>query len=427
MAETECVLRNVSVRVNSSSQTSLALVDDILNRFVLPGELLLGFVLQLLNLWVLQGSKIRSSTYTVYLRGLSVTYLVTILFTATSILRKVKLVDPYIYVIMLYYAHFELYFQNSLLFSGNLIVAALAAESLRGMLFPFSSLHSTSNLRGLIVVALCYTITLAVLSPMPFIGRVVGPLGDGSFCIERMRMPSSVRYWIAGVFEVALLLVVLVLNAFLFFEYRKIVRRHRRGVAEMTMSTTRSLSSNGRKAILICLASVTAYSISNMPSAIKEALYLIRELTKDEGLKQLLDGFIGTTLRRLANVALLFNFTLAVVVPYFMSAQYKSRMNRCLRRLRRRLLTLDSDASPSKSITTRPSVIARPSGQLGVMTPVEEREAVDWSLSLLVTTETDVASATPLLTPTSARLRRMQEAASPIAGPIALPLLGRRN
>uniref|UniRef100_A0A914UKK1 G-protein coupled receptors family 1 profile domain-containing protein n=1 Tax=Plectus sambesii TaxID=2011161 RepID=A0A914UKK1_9BILA len=422
----ECYNRNASAIVNSSQiDLSLAQIDDVLNRFVLPAELLAGFVLQLLNLWVLQGSKIRSSTYTVYLRGLSVTYLITILFTATSILRKAKLVDPHIYLVMLYHAHFERYFQNALLFSGNLIVAALAAESLRGMLSPFSSLHATSNLRGMIILALCYSITLVVLSPVPFIGRVEGPLDDGSFCIERMQLLSTVRYAIAGVFEVALLLIILVLNAFLFVEYRRIVRRHRRGVLEMTMSTCRSLTSNGRKAILICLASVTAYSISNMPSAFKEALYLIRELTGDERLKQLLDGVVGTVLRQLANVALLFNFSLSVLIPYFMSAQYKNRVNRCLRRLRRRLLSLESDKVLDKSLVPRPSMTARPSGQLSGATPVDEREAVDWSLSLLVTIETDVVSATSLLTPTT-RLRRMQEAAPPIGNPISLPLT-RRN
>ena len=97
------------------------------------------------QLQVLQGSKIRSNTYTVYLRGLSFTYLLTIVFTGTSIARKVRIVNTSLYVVMVYYAHLERYMQNAFLFTGNLIVAALAAETLYGMLVPLSTLRSVSN------------------------------------------------------------------------------------------------------------------------------------------------------------------------------------------------------------------------------------------------------------------------------------------
>ena len=65
----------------------------------------------------------------------------------------------------------------------------------------------------------------------------------------------------------------------------------------LTMSVSRAVTSRGRKATLICLASVTAYTLSNMPSAFKEALYLIRTLTGSRTLTKLLNGPLGTRLR----------------------------------------------------------------------------------------------------------------------------------
>jgi hypothetical protein len=82
------------------------------------------------------------------------------------------------------------------------------------------------------------------------------------------------------------------------------------------------------------LLQVSAYSVSNLPSALKESLYLLRELTGSDKLHALLDGDFGTYFRNISNISLLFNYILSVLIQYFVSTQYRLRTRQCLNRLR---------------------------------------------------------------------------------------------
>jgi hypothetical protein len=179
---------------------------------------------------------------------------------------------------MLYYAHFEHYFQNALLFTGNLIVSALAAETLRGLLFPFSSLRQSSNRRGLIVLALCYMATLAILSPIPFSARLLTDADGLTYCIVISKQ-QRVRYTIAGIFELAILVFVGSLNALLLAMYWRIQRDAHRLLLRPTTIVNGTAVRSSTKAILICVASVRTVAAGDCIHNIREREARVRKLT----------------------------------------------------------------------------------------------------------------------------------------------------
>ena len=108
--------------------------------------MLIGFLAQIVNIYVLHQQRIRrcillvelfstqlrlySITYTNYLRSLSLIYLCTSPLILISIASKGGVLPHTVpYVLLFYFAHIERYAINVLLFSGNLLVARREKQS----------------------------------------------------------------------------------------------------------------------------------------------------------------------------------------------------------------------------------------------------------------------------------------------------------
>ena len=149
----------------SNESETITVIDKVTNLYIMPTELFLGLLCQILNLVVLHGHQIRSLTYTIYLKALSINYLLSIFVAVPALMAKNGMAFPSSYPWVFYNAHLGAFFINWFLFSGNLIVAALAVEPLIAIVKPLSTLTLTST-RAYIVLTAIYICVAAVLTPL---------------------------------------------------------------------------------------------------------------------------------------------------------------------------------------------------------------------------------------------------------------------
>ena len=105
-------------------------IDTLVNTWLLPIELIVGFACQFVNCYVLRQNLIRNITYTSYLRSLSLIYLLVTPFLLVSLCGKsataVFAALSQSYAFVFYAAYLERYIINVLLFSGNLLASVFS-------------------------------------------------------------------------------------------------------------------------------------------------------------------------------------------------------------------------------------------------------------------------------------------------------------
>lgn len=306
------------------------------NKVIVPIELLVGFVFQSVNLLVLHGHRIKGLAYTLYLKALSINYLVNIIFIIPSILRKNHVVDRSSYMAIWYHAHLEQYFANLFIISGNLIIVTMAADALRAVLFPLHCLIVSRRRRYFALVAV-YVVVAVVILPTTSMKGVLTEYSSANdtktfYCTITHIIPwiMKLRYVLAAIFEVFVIMLISLIYAAVLIKFRLIIKHHEYSVRQLSQTPSRLLSSSHRKATVICLAYVTAFVICNFPSAMMEMIHLISLATKH--LNIFLNSEMKANMRDIGNTMLALNFTLSFILQYLFSRQYRKQLHRMLKK-----------------------------------------------------------------------------------------------
>ncbi|VDP07595.1 unnamed protein product [Soboliphyme baturini] len=308
--------------VNSGQAYTL---DFIVNRIIVPIELAIGFGCQ----------------------ALSVNYMISIIMLTLSILRKNGVFDLSSFIVALYSIHLEQYLANLFLFSGNLLIIAMACDGLKAITYPLQRLNLNERGSHMVVVSIYVTVAILLL-PVTVMHKMDVRIVNATRIYIAVQVDTLfiglIRYVVVTTFEVILILLILIIYTAVLIKYNAIVKRHFCFVRSLKQSSSRLLTTYYHKATVICLASVTAFLVCNLPSALMEMCYLSFYLRGE--IECFLRSWSRVILRSVGNSMLAFNFTLTFVLQYAVSIQYRKNLQCILekgkRNISQRLMLLHS-------------------------------------------------------------------------------------